>query len=209
MKVNSAILLCLFALVCFSCNKDTEPEGPILPAGATAYSAEEVAFVPYNDGERVFKKSPDFTDELILTFKERLATEEVYAWNQTYFTLSSDPYLELELRLRYLQAENQAEKTLAIYMPYRDENSFPRASIFEMPLDTAGIETGFFSEIITFHPSIEINGIAWDNVYEVSPLTSTDEEFDHPTNYSKVFYNTVFGIIELDQKNGDKWILHP
>jgi hypothetical protein len=208
LKLANILLLVSIVLI-VSCNKESDPDEPILPVGAAAYTEVEVAFVPYVSDNQIFKKSPDFTEELILNFKERLATKEFFAWDQTFFTLSSDPYLDLELRLRYLKAENETFKTLAIYMPYRDELSYARTNVFELPIDDTGIATGFFSDLITYHPTISINGVEWTDVYEVNPLTSTDAELDSPTNFSKVFYNTTFGLIEIDQKNGDKWILHP
>jgi len=198
--------LFLFVL---SCKKNNEPDGPFLPVGTEAYTESEIAFVPYSAGDLVFKKSPDFTEERILNFKERLATEEFFAWDQTYFTFSYNPLMEIEFRLRYLQTENVSQKTLAIYMPYRDVTSAYRTNVFEMPIDTTGMSTGFFSEIITYHDTITINGNDWYNVYEVNPLTSTNESLDSPTNYSKVFFNSTFGIIEMDQKDGSIWVLFP
>ncbi|MFT5824187.1 MAG: hypothetical protein ACI8ZM_005453 [Crocinitomix sp.] len=207
MKQFLYISLVLIAII--SCNKETIPEGPILPTGATPYEATEIAFVPYNSGDRVFKKAPEFTTELILNFKERLATEQVFAWDQTFFTFNVDPGLELELRLRYLQAEEEYHKSLAIYMPYRDVFGTVRTSIFETPIDETVLETSFFTELVTFHDTLEINGSDWFGVFEINPLTSTDPAVDEEVNFSKVYYNATFGIIEMDQKNGDVWILHP
>lgn len=192
-----------------SCNKETIPDGPVLPTGATPYETTEIAFVPYSAGDRIFKKSPDFTTELILNFKERLATEQVFAWDQTYFTFNIDPGLELELRLRYLQTEEEYHKSLAIYMPYRDVFGTVRTSVFETPIDKTVLETSFFTELVTYHDTLEINGTDWFGVFEINPLTTTDPALDNELNFSKVYYNSTFGIIEMDQKNGDVWILHP
>ncbi len=93
-------------------------------------------------------------------------------------------------------------------MPYRDVFGTVRTNIFETPINETVIETGFFSELVTFHSSIEINGTEWSNVYEINPLTSTDPALDNESNFSKVYYNATFGIIQMDQKNGDIWILH-
>ena len=207
MKKLFLYIICLL-LVTISCKKDTE-EGPVLPSGATPYEASEVAIVPYNSGDRVFKKAPEFTSEFTLNFKERIATEQSYAWDQTFFTLSFDPVLELELRLRYLQAENEYHKSLAIYMPYRDEVAVIRTTVFETPIDPTAIETGFFTELVTFHETLLINGVDWSDVYEINPLTSTDPDIVSDTYFTKVYFNASFGIIQMDQKNGDVWILHP
>lgn len=202
------LYIAIFFLGMVSCNKETEPEGPVLPAGATAFTEAEIAFVPNGTDDKVYKKSPDFTSELILNYKERLATEQVFAWDQTFFSFNVDPGLEVEFRLRYIQVENEYHKSLAIYMPYRDVFGTVRTNIFETPINETAIETGFFSELVTFHSSIEINGTEWSNVYEIIPLTSTDPALDNESNFSKVYYNATFGIIQMDQKNGDIWILH-
>lgn len=208
MKKSLIYIVCV-ALAIVSCNKDNEPDGPVLPFGATPYETAEVAFVPYNSGDRVFKKAPEFTTELILNFKERRATKEAFAWDQTFFTFTFDLSLELELRLRYLQAETEYHKSLAIYMPYRDEVAVVRTTIFETPIDETVLETSFFSDIVTFHDTIEINGMDWYDVFEISPLTSIDPLIVSETNFTKIYFNAIFGIIEMDQKNGDVWILHP
>ncbi|NOQ72044.1 MAG: hypothetical protein GQ574_08590 [Crocinitomix sp.] len=207
--VKQFLYISLVVLTLVSCNKETEPEGPILPVGAVAFGEGDIAFVPYGASDQVFKKAPDFTTELILNFKERLFTEQVFAWNQTFFTFNVDPGLELELRLRYLQAEEEYHKSLAIYMPYRDVFGNAKTSVFETPLDTTVLESGFFTDLVTFHDTLEINGADWFDVFEINPLTSTNPEADSETNFSKVYYNPTFGIIEMDQKNGDVWILHP
>lgn len=203
------LYIALFSIAFISCNKNDAPEGPILPVGAVPYEASEVAIVPYSAGDYVFKKSPDFTEEFTINFKERLATEEAYAWDQTFFTLSFDPVLELELRLRYLQAEDEYHKSLAIYMPYRDEVAVIRKTVFETPIDPTILDESFFDELVTFHEMIEINGVEWLDVYEINPLTSTDSSIDSDTYFTKIYFNAAFGLIQLDQKNGDVWILHP
>jgi hypothetical protein len=210
MKKSLIYIICtVFAVI--SCNKDTEPEGPILPTGATAYEASEIAFVPYGSGsgEQVFKKAPGFTSELTLTFKERLATEEAFAWDQTFLTFNTDVGLEVELRLRYLQAETEYHKSLAIYMPYRDEVAVVRTTVFETPIDETVLGTSFFADLVTFHDTLAIYGAERYDVFEINPLTSTEASIDSETNFTKIYYNSTFGILQMDQKNGDVWILHP
>lgn len=197
-------------IIAFACNKDDANEGPFLPNGTTPYTAIEVAFVPYTSQNLIFKKAPGFTDEINVLFNERLVTENVYAWDQTFFQLGDDSYLEIEFRLRYLQTETgTADKTLAVYMPYWDNAGVVRTSIFEMPITPVGIEAGALANVVTFHPTIDLFGTIWEDVYEVEPLVETPLVEDNPENFSKIFYNTSFGLIEMDQKNGSKWVLAP
>jgi hypothetical protein len=207
MKNFIYISFVLFAII--SCNKETIPEGPILPTGATPYEAVEIAFVPNIASESVFEKAPDFTEKLILNFKERLLTEQVFAWDQTFLSFNIDPGLEVELRLRYLQTEEAYHKSLAIYMPFRDVFGRVQTTLFETPIDETVMETSFFTELVTYHDTLEINGADWFGVFEINPLTAVDPSLDDELNFSKVYYNATFGIIEMDQKNGDVWILHP
>lgn len=215
MKKSLIHIACLFlvpiAIGIVSCNKDTEPDGPILPTGATPYEASEVTFVPYGtgSGEQVFKKAPDFTSELTLIFKERLATEEAFAWDQTFLTFNTDVGLETELRLRYLQAETEYHKSFAIYMPYRDEAAVVRTTVFETPIDETVLATSFFADLVTFHDTLAIYGVDRYDVFEINPLTSTEASIDSETNFTKIYFNTTFGILEMDQKNGDVWIFYP
>ena len=200
------IIVFFVTLSVFSCKK-TEPNGiKKLPEGATPYTESDIQFVPYGTVNKVFKKLPLLDSTWVLNFKERLRTEEYFAWDQTFFTFDFDPELELELKLRYLQTDN-SQKTLAIYIPYKDATGVGRTNLFEMPLDESSIETSFFTDLVDFHDTISFNGIEWYNVYEVNELLSTDLEKDGPENFKKIFYNKVYGIIEMEQNNGTTWIL--
>ena len=206
MKLKISILA-LFCLTLFAgCKKADPPAGHNLPAGATPYTEADMQFVPYSGASLVYKRLPLLDSTLTLTFKERLNTEEYFAWDQTYFTYSSNPALELELRLRYLQTDN-SQKTLAIYMPYRDSGGEYRTNIFEMPINPATISTGFFQNHIIFHDTIVFNSVEWYDVLEVKELLSTDPDKDGPENYDLIYYNTVYGIIRMNQNNGTDWLL--
>ena len=201
--IISALAISLFIL---SCNKEENNPTQQLPDGATPYTEMDIQFVPYTTGDKVFKRMPLLDSTLVLQFVERKRTEEYYAWDQTWFTFSSDPDLELELRLRYLQTDN-SQKTLAIYMPYKDAGGTSRTNIFEMPIDTVGMSSGFFQNHITFHDTVVYNNVEWYNVYEVSELISTDSDKDGPENFDKICYNRIYGIIKMDQTNGNVWVL--
>ncbi|MCB9223302.1 MAG: hypothetical protein H6582_03910 [Crocinitomicaceae bacterium] len=194
-------------LIMISCNKETDDNTQNLPDGATPYTEADIQFVPYTSGDRVFKRVPALDSTLTLQFKERIRTEEYFAWDQTWFTFSSNPELELELRLRYLKTENVSQKTLAIYMPYKDASGTYRTNLFEMPIDPTNLSTSFFQDIITFHDTVVYNNVEWYDVYEVSELLSTDPDKDGPQNFDKVCYNKVYGIIKMDQTNGNVWVL--
>ena len=155
----------------------------------------------------MFKRLPSLDSTVELQFKERLRTEEYFAWDQTYFTMSYDPALELELRLRYLQTENESQKTLAVYMPYKDASGTNRTNLFEMPIDPVNLSSSFFVNHITLHDTILFGGVEWYDVYEVDELVSTDPAEDGPENFDKIFYNKVYGIIKMDQVNGNEWLL--
>ncbi|MFT4600785.1 MAG: hypothetical protein ACI857_000962 [Arenicella sp.] len=206
MKHLSNIFLVVLVVVLTSCNKPEPPVTNNLPEGATPYSETDIQFVPYQSADLVFKKMPALDSTWILNFKERVRSEEYFAWDQTYFNLDIDPTLEFELRLRYLQTDN-SQKTLAVYMPYRDNSGTLRTNLFEMPITPVGLEQGFFTDLIDYHDTIVFNSIEWYNVFEVNELLSTDAEKDGPTNFSKIYYNTVYGIIKMDQNNGTNWIL--
>jgi hypothetical protein len=209
MKLKFYLLLFFVPLILTNCQKQEETEDSTLPPGAIPFTADEVAFVPYTSTNLTFKKAPDFTEELILGFIERKATEEVFAWDQTNFHFGSDPYLNLEFRLRYLQTETTAQKTLAIYMPYWDDAGVIRSNVFEMPLVMTDDETNFFQSLVTFHESIDLNGTVWTDVFEIKPLLSTEESMDSETNFEKIFYNKTAGLIQMNQKNGDNWMIFP
>ena len=208
MKLRSFILLTAGLLLISSCKK-TDPPHNSLPDGATPYTESDIQFVPYTSGDRVFKRLPLLDSTIILNFEQRLRTEEYFAWDQTYFTFSVDPELELELRLRYLQTENESQKTLAIYMPYRDGTAHDsiRQNVFEMPIDHSNISSSFFVDHIVFYDTIVINNIEWFNVYEVNELLATDPGKDGPTNFDKIYYNSFYGIIRMNQNNGNDWVL--
>jgi hypothetical protein len=206
MDFRKNIFFILSVLLLVSCNKVDPPPGNNLPEGATPYTETDIQFVPYVSGDKVFKKMPLLDETLSLNFKERLRTEEYFAWDQTWFTFSSDPSLELELRLRYLQSDN-SQKTLAMYMPYKDSYGVSRTNIFEIPIETTDFSTGFFQNHIVFHDTVVYNSVEWYDVYEVSELVSTDTDKDGPENFEKIYYNKVYGIIRMDQTNGKVWVL--
>ncbi|UKN02668.1 hypothetical protein K6119_03965 [Paracrocinitomix mangrovi] len=195
----------MILLAVIACEK-VDPPNNTLPEGATPYTEADIQFVPYTSGDKVFKKMPLLDSTLILNFKERLRTEEYFAWDQTFFTFSTDPDLELELRLRYLQTDN-SQKTLAIYMPYYDYSGVSRHNIFEMPIDSTNVSEGFFQDHIVYHDTIVFNSVEWYDVLEVDELLSTDPAKDGSTNFSKIYYNTVYGIIRMEQNNGTVWVL--
>ncbi len=207
MNISKLVIFSLLSIgILSSCKKNEDEPVDTLPEGATPYTESDIQFVPYTSGDRVFKMMPLLDSTLVFTFKERLRTEEYFAWDQTYFTFDTDAELEIEFRLRYLQTEN-SQKTLAMYLPYRDATDAVQANVFEIPIDHSGIETGFFQNLVDFHDTLVINSIEWYDVYEVSELVGTDLSKDGPENYSKIFYNSVYGIIEMDQKNGTTWVL--
>lgn len=206
MKFLSGIVFIGIAASLVACNKDEPDDTSNLPEGATPYTEADIQFVPYQSGNRIFKKLPLLDSTLEFQFKERLRTEEYFAWDQTFFTYSTDTELEAEFRLRYLQTDN-SQKTLAMYLPYRDANNVARTNIFELPISHAGIENGFFQNLIDFHDTLVLNSIEWYNVYEVTPLISTDAAKDGPENYNRIYYNTVYGLIKMNQKNGTEWML--
>ncbi len=207
-RLGLFLLSTLFIVV--GCEKTDMSDDPTLPDGATPYSAEEAAFVSYTTGEYVFKKSPAFSDEISLTYHERREEKQVYAWSQTYLKFSTDTSLEVELRLRYLETEDKAaRKTLAIYMPYRDFTSAIQYTIFETPIYKDELEAGFFQDKVTFHDTLDLGGSDWYNVFEILPLSSTPAEIDDEENFEKIYYSKTIGLIEIDQKNGNKWVFHP
>ncbi|MBI3133069.1 MAG: hypothetical protein HYZ14_00195 [Bacteroidetes bacterium] len=206
MKSIFSLTAVVFVLTLSACQKDEPDDSSNLPDGATPYTETDIQFVPYQSGDRVFKTLPLLDSTLVFQFKERLRTEEYFAWDQTFFTYSTDAALEIEFRLRYLQTET-SQKTLAMYLPYRDASNVARTNIFEIPISTVGLENGFFQNLVEFHDTITLNAIDWYNVYEVTPLISTDAEKDGPENYNRVYYNSTYGLIQMNQKNGTQWIL--
>lgn len=94
-----------------------------------------------------------------------------------------------------------------MYLPYRDATNTPRTNIFEIPISPIGIESGFFQNLVEYHDTITLNSIDWYNVYEVTPLISTDPEKNGPENYDRAYYNSVYGLIGMNQLNGTQWIL--
>lgn len=205
-RYNKYLLLFLVGVAFVACKKVDPPPTNNLPEGATPYTETDIQFVPYTSANLVFKRMPLLDSTITLNFKERLRTEEYFAWDQTYFTFSNNPELELELRLRYLQTEN-SQKTLAIYMPYRDATGTNRTNIFEMPINPNTIGTGFFQNHIVYHDTITFSSVDWYNVYEVNELLSTDPDKDGPENYDKIYYNKIYGIIRMNQNNGTDWLL--
>lgn len=206
MRFLSRLVFIGIAVSLVSCNKDEPDDTTNLPEGATPYTEADIQFVPYQSGNRVFKKLPLLDSTLELQFTQRSRTEEYFAWDQTFFNYSTDPELQAEFRLRYLQTDN-SQKTLAMYLPYRDLNNVARTNLFELPISPVGIETGFFQELIDFHDTLVLNSIMWYNVYEVKPLLTTDSIKDGVENYNRIYYNTVYGLIKMNQKNGTEWML--
>ena len=197
----------LFSLMLTACKKEPEPEpANNLPEGVTPFTSDDLAIVPYSANNLIFKNLPALDETLTLTFKEQITNEDYFAWQQTYFTYSTDADFELELRLRYLQSDN-SQKTLAMYFPYRDNSGVLRENVFEIPVSPIGIESGFFQNIIEFHDTLEINSVEFYNVYETTELVSTDVEKDGPTNLAKVFYNATYGIIQMKERSGKVWML--
>ena len=204
--IHSIFIIALTVLV-VACNKTEPPVTNNLPEGATAYTEADIQFVPYTENNLVFKRLPALDSTWVLNFKERVRSEDYFAWDQTYFTFSVDSELEMELRLRYLQTEETSQKTLAVYMPFQDAGGTYRTNLFEMPIDNQGLETGFFKDLIEFHDTIVFNSVEWYNVFEVNELLSTDPDKDGPKNFSKIYYNKVYGLIRMDQNNGTVWVL--
>ena len=193
----------LLMVTLIACQKEEEQTtGNQIPPGSIPFTDDDILFVPYISENLTFEDQYD--NILVLNFKERLRTEEYYAWDQTYFTFSTDPTLELEMRLRYLQSD-VSNKTLAMYMPYYDNSGVLRTNLFEMPIDYAGIEEGFFKNIIDFHDTLIIGNNERYNVYEVTELISTDSDKDGPLNFSRIFFNREQGILIMHQKDGVIW----
>ncbi len=206
MRILSGLLFIGISVSLVACNKEEPDDTTNLPEGATPYTEADIQFVPYQSGNRIFKKLPLLDSTLELQFIERSRTEEYFAWDQTFFKYSNDPELEAEFRLRYLQSDN-SQKTLAMYLPYRDLNNIPRTNLFELPISHVGIETGLFQNLIDFHDMLVLNSIMWYNVYEVKPLLTTDSIKDGLQNYNRIYYNSVYGLIKMNQKNGTEWML--
>ncbi|MBN4072606.1 hypothetical protein JYT74_01070 [Crocinitomix catalasitica] len=204
MKRCFIVVLVLTTVI--GCKKDDD-NGSNLPEGAIPYSEADIQFVPYTSGDEKFDRIPLLDSSFTLVFKERLRTEAYYAWDQTFFTFSSDPEKELELRLRYLQT-TVSQKTLAIYVPYRDLSGNLQTNLFEIPIEYPdSIEFGYFADLIDYYDTLVISSVEFYNVFEVSPLQLTPSSEDGPENYTRLYYNKVYGIIEMDQKDGSKWFL--
>ncbi|MCH2235129.1 MAG: hypothetical protein MK078_12825 [Crocinitomicaceae bacterium] len=208
MKFRPYIFLLFSFLLVISCNKEEPSSGSAstLPDGAEPYTEEDIQFVPYNSGNRNFATLPDLDSSLTLVFKERLRSEDYFAWDQTFFQYGDDPTLELELRLRYLQSD-VSQKTLAMYFPYYDNGGILRQNLFEVPVSSEGIETSFFQDIVTFHDTIVLNAIEFYDVFEIQELVGTDADKDSPINNALVFYNKTYGLIQMKQRDGTRWML--
>ncbi|WP_066757716.1 hypothetical protein [Crocinitomix algicola] len=200
--------LFIIFLILFSCKKE-EVTDYKLPKGAIAFTDDDLNFVPYSNQNLVFKKAPDFIEELHYQFDGRNATRNQFAWDQTYFKNAADEHLRVELRLRHLKTTNITLKTLAIYMPYWDGESKLNESLFEIPLKMDATSSEIFSGRLVFHEAIDLHGTIWENVYEILPLLYPTEEEESGSRYSKLFYSTEFGLIQLNQVNGNSWILIP
>jgi hypothetical protein len=200
------IILFFIVLTAISCKKTTvEPPKNDIPEGATPFTDNDILFVPYTSESPVFISQYD--DTLKLNFVERKRTQEYYAWDQTYFSFSTDPSLKMELRLRYLQSD-VSKKTLAIYMPYYDNSNVLRNNLFEMPIDYANVEQSFFANVVNFYDTLMVEGTERYNVYEVTELVSTDASKDGAKNFSKIMYNRSYGLLQMYQKDGIIWSLN-
>ena len=204
-----ATVLIVTTVLMSACKKEEPSDGPAIPEGSEPYTEADIQFVPYTSGDRLFNRiSPDEDSSFTLVFKERLRTEAYYAWDQTYFTYSNDATKEVELRLRYLQTEEKSQKTLAIYLPYHDAVGTLQQRLFEVPIGNPdSLEDGYFKDLVDFHDTLVVNSIEWYDVYEIEPLTPVDPTKDGPENYVRILYNKIYGIIEMDQNNGSKWVL--
>lgn len=202
-----ALIIFLFLILSIvSCKKTTvDPPKNNIPEGATPFTDNDILFVPYTSESPVFISQ--YNDTLRLNFVERKRTQEYYAWDQTYFTFSTDPSLQLELRLRYLQSD-VSKKTLAIYLPYYDNSNVLRNNLFEMPIDYSNVEQSFFANAVNFYDTLSVAGTERYNVYEVTELVSTDASKDGPNNFNKVIYNRTYGILQMYQKDGIVWSLN-
>ena len=200
------ILIFILTLTAVSCKKTTvDPPKNNIPEGATPFTDNDILFVPYTSESPIFISQ--YNDTLKLNFVERKRTQEYYAWDQTFFTFSTDASLKMELRLRYLQSD-VSKKTLAIYMPYYDNSNQLRTNLFEMPIDHANVEQSFFANAVNFYDTLMVAGTERYNVYEVTELVSTDANKDGAKNFSKVVYNRTYGILQMHQKDGLVWSLN-
>ena len=136
MKFTLHVLVLIISIFS-SCTKEQEPT-PVsnIPAGATAFTDDDIQFIPYTSDDIVFKDQND--NVLTLNFLERKRSEEYFAWDQTFFNFRTNADLNLEMRLRYVQSD-VSKKTLAIYMPYYDNGGELRNNLFEMPINLTGI----------------------------------------------------------------------
>ena len=205
MRFKTYFILCLTVISVLSCKEDPEPsQANQIPEGSTPFTDSDILFVPYTSQSPVYKDQSDNT--LTLNFTERKRTEEYFAWDQTYLTFSSDETLEVEMRLRYLQSD-VSKKTLALYMPYYDNSNTLRNNLFEMPIDPTGLETGFFKNIINYYDTLAIDGSERYDVFEVNELVNTDADKEGAQNYSKIYYNREYGILQMRLKDGVIWSL--
>jgi hypothetical protein len=204
MRVLTVLFILVFSTA--SCKKTTvEPPKNKIPEGATPFTDNDILFVSYTSESPVFISQ--FNDTLRLNFIERKRTQEYYAWDQTYFTFSTNPSLKMELRLRYLQSD-VSKKTLAIYLPYLDNSNVLRNNLFEMPIDYTNVEQSFFANVVKFYDTLMVAGTERYNVYEVTELVSTDASKDGAKNFSKVMYNRSYGLLQMYQKDGIVWSLN-
>lgn len=204
MSIRNISIVFLSCLIFIACKKEPDDNIINIPPGATPYTDDDILFVPYTSQDLVFKDQNDFV--LTLQFIERKRTEDYYAWDQTFFRFSTATSLEVEFRLRYLQTD-ASKKTLAIYMPYYDQTNTLRSNLFETPIDTTGLDSSFFANIVTLHDTLNIGGNEFYQVFEINELVKTDASKDGPQNFTKLYYNRAFGIIQMKQKNGKNWIL--
>ena len=206
MRYQFGILTLVFTLTFAACKKDDDDGNP-LPDGAEPYTEANIQFVPYSSGDEKFDRVPLMDSSFSLVFKERLRTEEYYAWDQTFFYLGTDTNKVVELRLRYMQTEI-SQKTLAIYLPYEDSNGELQQNLFEIPIESpTEIDSGFFANIVEFYDTLILNSVEFYDVYKAEPLQPTVSSKDGPENFDLLYYNQVYGIIQMEQKDGSKWFL--
>ncbi len=175
-----------FALLLFSCEE--EPVETIsIPEGTTPFSSEEEAFLPYSSESHIYKMAPDFIEEITFEFQEETTPKNAYAWKEVKYRYATDYGFRASFRLRYYLSEVEPEKTLAIYLPYKASNGEYGQVLFETPIDSTGVSEGFFQNKVTYHTTIELEGVVYSEVFEILPLTLDDGDIDVDTYFDRIF----------------------
>ena len=180
-----------------------------IPVGTTPFSPDEEAFLPYQSGNLIYRLAPDYLEEITFEFQEALVPKNAYAWKEVKYRYSTDYGFQVSFRLRYHLSEVAPEKTLAIYLPYLEENGEYGQVLFETPIDSSRIEEGFFKEKVIYHNEIELEGVIYNEVFEILPLTLDEGDINTNTYFNKVYYNRTLGLIQANQKNGNRWTIQP